>query len=115
MTITVNKNELKECPRCHSLDKTYKGFPYTSKNTQCRNGWHNVGKRTMPRYTRSLGRSPLTFKQDIECRVDEAHLLPNVPSVKDKLQSIYNICSPIGQKHILDIARQLGVELKREV
>lgn len=110
MPTILTKHDLTKCPRCGSDNKTVHKNPYHNPNILCRDGWHNVGK------PQALGSSPLDYPLDEA--TDELPIVTAmnrklaVPSVRDRLQAVYNICSETGRKHILDIAGQLGVELK---
>lgn len=125
------------CPRCGSDNKGIRQYPYRNKNMRCRDGWHTVGTRTMPRYIRAaLGSSPLTHE------LDAAHYIagPALPDhvelpivkvlrqanalvelVKPKLQSLLDNTPHHGiscrdyakqaEQTVLDIAKLLGVQL----
>lgn len=117
------------CPRCGSDNKDIRQYPYSNKNIRCRNGWHTVGTRTMPRYVRSaLGSSPLTYQQDIQCKdslpiieaLQQANqllelvtpklqlLLDNAPHHGISCRDYAGIC----QQTVLDIAKLFGVTLR---
>lgn len=108
----MKTTQTNHCPRCFSDTKAIKQRPYRNPNMLCRNGWHNVGTRTMPRYVRALGSSPLNHVDFDSVALPIVKAADNI-SIKEKLQSVYNLCCLDGRKLCLDIANKLGIELKQ--